>query len=96
MPVVSLVAFEERTGGFIFLRVPTEFGRYVRSHVSVAYVACPRCNSTVGEPCKFDGKYQGSTHGVRRDEFKRGRHTSGDRPRVDVTSPDDGAHVTVK
>lgn len=65
---VTLVAWGERgPGRFIFVAVPDERGRYVRTDRSVAYVACPQCLAMVGEPCKRDtGRYAGVTHHRRR------------------------------
>lgn len=101
MPIVSLVAFEDRPGRFIFVRIPDEYGRYLRTDPCVAYVPCPRCNATVGEPCKSwgkkPGKYHGSTHADRRgswDQRHRGKPLRMERK--DVIDPVDGATVTIK
>lgn len=97
MPVLSLVAFEDRSGNFIFVRIPDTFGRYVRTDPCVAHVPCPLCNSTVGEPCKHDGKYCGGTHHVRRgswDQRHRGKRYRAERK--DVIDICDGATVTLK
>ena len=67
-PKIHLVAFEDRSQEFIFVAVPDERGRYLRTDRSVAFVACPHCKATVGEPCRSssgDG-YSGTTHFVRR------------------------------
>jgi hypothetical protein len=67
-PRVSLVAWEDRLGNFIFVAVPNQRGRYVRTDKSVALVECPQCKAMIGEPCKGrngDG-YGGTTHHVRR------------------------------
>lgn len=73
MPVVSLIAWKERVGKFIFCRVPNERGRYLRTDVSVAFVACPHCNATIGEPCRRHRNepfgYHGATHTKRRQEW---------------------------
>lgn len=73
MARVSLVAFEDRPGGFIFVAVPTQRGRYVRTHRCVAVVACSRCRATAGEPCKTDGGdgYHSFPHCARTSEYKR-------------------------
>jgi hypothetical protein len=101
MPVVSLVAFEDRSAGFIFVRIPDEHGRYLRTHPCVAHVACPRCNATIGEPCKSWGKnpgrYHGATHADRRGNWNqsyRGKPISF--ARVDVIAPADGARTIIK
>lgn len=67
-PRISLVAWEDRQAGFIFVAVPDERGRYLRTDRSVAFVACPFCHASVGEPCRSgsgDG-YGGTTHVWRR------------------------------
>lgn len=99
MPVISLVAWEDRGPvRFIFVRVPTERGRYLRTDPCVAYVPCPynSCGSTVGEPCKHNGRYVGGTHAVRRREGDLRRRAAPLPPIDDVTDQEDGAHVTIK
>lgn len=69
-PRVSLVAWADRQNQFIFVAVPGERGRYLRTDRSVALVACPMCKAMVGEPCGTgrgteDG-YSATTHHVRR------------------------------
>jgi hypothetical protein len=97
MPIISLIAFEDRTAKFIFVRVPNEFGRYLRTDPCVAHVACERCHATIGEPCRHDGKYVAATHAVRRGDHDQ-RHKG--KPlrleRIDVIEPNDGAHVVIK
>lgn len=97
MPVVSLMAFEDRPGRFIFVRIPNEVGRYLRTDPCVAHVACERCNATVGEPCHHRGRYTSATHAVRRGDFDQ-RHRG--KPlrieRIDVVDHLDGATVTMK
>jgi hypothetical protein len=73
-PRISLVAYEERVGGFVFVAVPNERGRYVRTDKSVVLVECPMCHASVGEPCTLrastpDG-YTAGTHANRRDRAK--------------------------
>ena len=74
-PRVSLVAWAERQGGFIFVAVPNERGRYLRTDRSVALVPCPMCNATEGEPCRgakgSEDSYSATTHHVRRDRAIR-------------------------
>lgn len=66
-PRVSLVAFEDRAGGgFIFVAVPDERGRYLRTDRSVAVCGCPHCGALVGEPCRGRNGYGGTTHFARR------------------------------
>lgn len=67
-PRISLVAFEDRNQDFIFVAVPNERGRYVRTDKSVAHAACEQCGAVAGEPCKRNGGdgYGGTTHVVRR------------------------------
>jgi len=62
----KITAFEDRSGNFIFVKVPGEYGRYVRTNMSVALTACPACKSEIGEPChgQYD-RYTGSTHADR-------------------------------
>lgn len=73
IPKIHLVAFEDRPGGFIFVAIPNQRGRYVRTDKSVAFVHCPHCLAAIGEPCKGrngDG-YGGTTHAVRRSAARR-------------------------
>lgn len=69
---VKLHAFEDRSGNFIFVKVPDEYGRYVRTAYSVALVDCPYCKSPAGVPCKgqYD-RYTGSSHAYRHVAAKR-------------------------
>lgn len=59
-------AFEDRQGGFVFVKVPGEYGRYVRTRVAVVLAPCPACGAVQGEPCKgqYD-RYTGSVHADR-------------------------------
>lgn len=76
MPTISLVAWESRPGDFVFVKIPNERGRYLRTHVSVIKVACTVCNATVGEPCYNPHgavvRYGSGTHADRRERFKIG------------------------
>lgn len=98
MPVIQLVAFEDRPCKFIFVRVPDTGGRYVRTDPCVAFAPCPQCGSTIGEPCKSHEQYRGSTHAVRRDALlalrRRGQAALADRR--DVIDVCDGATITIK
>lgn len=72
-PKIHLVAYEDRAGQFIFVAVPDQRGRYLRTDRSVALVPCPMCKALLGEPC-FGGpgdKYGGTTHAVRRSAAAR-------------------------
>jgi hypothetical protein len=102
MPVISLIAFEDRAARFIFVRVPDDFGRYVRTDACVALVPCERCGATIGEPCKSWGKkpgrYHGATHALRREAAGQTRR-KGRAHKLeckDVIDPADGATVTIK
>lgn len=68
-PRISMVAYEEQS--WIFVAVPNEKGRYVRTDRCVAYATCPQCKATVGEPCfrehtSGERQYKGATHWMRR------------------------------
>jgi hypothetical protein len=59
----KIKAFEDRSGGFIFVKVPNEHGRYVRTNHSVAVAGCPTCGSGACVPCVGQYKrYTGSVH----------------------------------
>jgi hypothetical protein len=57
--IIKRVAFEDRNGNFIFVRVPEEYGRYVRTSWAVAIAPCA-CGAKVGEPCFSGGIRSGS------------------------------------
>ena len=65
-PSIKLVAYEDRQAGFVFVAVPDERGRYLRTDKSVVQVDCPLCKSIKGEPCSGSQGYSGGTHAVRR------------------------------
>lgn len=72
IPRISLVAYGDRPGHFIFVAVPGLRGRYVRTDKSVAHAACRHCGAVQYEPCKSgsgDG-YSGTTHFVRRNDVR--------------------------
>jgi hypothetical protein len=73
-PKITLVAYEDRQGAFVFVAVPTARGRYVRTDKCVTLCSCPICGSVTGEPCKFSGAtedgYGGGTHAARRQRAK--------------------------
>lgn len=99
MPVISLIAWQDRSMGFIFVRVPNEYGRYLRTDQSVSQVTCPQknCGATIGEPCMHDGNYVAGTHYLRRTaakELRRGKQFAV--KAEDVIDRLDGATVTIK
>ncbi|MFA4971530.1 MAG: hypothetical protein WC683_02875 [bacterium] len=61
----------------VFVVVPNERGRYMRTHVCVAYVTCKCCGAKPGEPCvgrlRVSGKarYSSDTHYLRRLDFQQ-------------------------
>lgn len=78
-PRIAMVAYSDRDPFFIFVAVPNERGRYLRTDSSVAMVACPLCKAQIGEPCLSRGdpgsvsaKYGSTTHWVRRKSVYRG------------------------
>lgn len=73
IPKIYLVAFEDRQHKFIFVAVPNERGRYLRTDHSVAQSDCPFCGAALGEPCHDgDGRYCTATHSHRRSKARRG------------------------
>ena len=83
-PKIHLTAFDDRAGQFIFVAVPDERGRYLRTDRSVALVNCPLCGAMTGEPC-FSGslqrkRYGGTTHHRRRllAKLEHGRNPDAD------------------
>jgi len=68
IPKISLVAFEDRDQPFIFVGIPNQRGRYLRTDKSVALVPCAQCDALVGEPCRsrYGDGYSGTTHVARR------------------------------
>jgi hypothetical protein len=54
---------------------PMHGGLWLRSHASVSAVACPRCKSAAGVPCKGAGNwgYVCYTHVDRREKAQRAR-----------------------
>lgn len=75
-PIISKVAYESWDTKFVFVAVPTERGKYVRTDVCVVEVDCLYCLGAIGEPCRsvsnpgaLLGKYVASTHWVRRRAF---------------------------
>lgn len=77
-PRISLVAYEDRNPVFVFVAVPNERGRYVRTDTCVLFVTCPQCGASVGEPChnsSRERRYWNTTHHVRRAAADRRKHT---------------------
>ena len=59
--------------GQCFVLVPGLSGRYMRTHIAVAHVACPypSCRAVRHEPCKGpDGNYHSETHYMRRNAYR--------------------------
>lgn len=68
---MRITAFEDRSGNFIFVKVPEEYGRYVRTNICVAIAPCG-CGAAVGVPCIGQYKrYTGSVHADRLIAAKR-------------------------
>lgn len=65
-PAIRLVAWEDRGNTCVFVAIPNERGRYLRTDHSVVLVECPACRSVKGEPCTSRQGYSGGTHAVRR------------------------------
>ncbi len=89
-PSISLVAYADREPHFVFVKIPNERGRYVRTDMCVILVPCELCGATVGEPCfrnygvfmrgKESGKrYGAGTHATRRQDADRRHGGRGDR-----------------
>lgn len=74
MPAISLIAYDAQDGD-VFVSVPNEQGRWVKTHPSVLNHECKICGALKGEPCftvrhRFKA-YTCGTHHTRRDLFKR-------------------------
>ena len=82
-PRIQLVAFEDRDPVFVFVAVPDERGRYLRTDRSVVLVACDHCKAVKGEPCKGRNGYGGGTHVARR--VTAGRYRG--EPVADIVQP---------
>jgi hypothetical protein len=60
-------------GDVAFVANPASRSCWWKTHVSVAFEACPECGSAIGEPCKPSfGFCRGNTHVARR-HLTRGR-----------------------
>lgn len=64
----------------VFVRVPTERGRWVLTDRCVVEVACRLCGAVVGEPCRRSWKHNrvlqhgAGTHWHRRDDWQQIKH----------------------
>lgn len=74
-PKISMIAMDARDPAKAFVRVPNEPGRWIYAHRCVVEVACPFCESAIGEPCKNprSGHYWTDTHFHRRNAWARQR-----------------------
>jgi len=71
-PKISLVAYESKIPGKVFVGVPNERGRYVLTDRCVIEVECGACCAAVGEPChNKHGVYWSGTHCDRRSAWQR-------------------------
>lgn len=79
-PKISLVAYDDHMrDGKVFVLVPNERGRYVRTDHCVIDAECPQCKASIGEPCHNGGRvprYWASTHVARRQAADRRCHPS--------------------
>lgn len=48
---IGLMAYHA-VGNLVFVRVPSERGRYLLTDMCVIAVACPQCGAVIGEPCR--------------------------------------------
>lgn len=69
-PSIRLVSWEDRQSLFVFVAIPNERGRYLRTDKSVVLVPCPACKAVKGEPCQSRQGYGGMTHAIRRTRAK--------------------------
>lgn len=94
-PRVSMVAYCDREPGFIFVAVPNQRGRYIRTDAAVALVPCPHCKAQIGEPCLSRGsvsgtanaRYCGDIHLMRKKEVLYGKRKGVEdvlRPTIDT------------
>lgn len=77
----------------VFVRVPTERGRWVLTDRCVVEVACRCCESGIGEPCRQGRKRVGhgaGTHAIRREDWQRARRSSAKTPvpKLRITAED--------
>jgi hypothetical protein len=81
-PKINLVAYRALGGGKkIFVMVPNEANRWLKTELCVAYIGCLQCGALVGEPCydfkRFNTyqnkKYTSTIHCARRRSYKKGK-----------------------
>lgn len=72
-PVIKLLAYEDRDPHWVFVAVPDERARYVRTERCVVEVWCPQCQAARGEPCKNRQGYGAGVHYTRRDLARQQR-----------------------
>lgn len=77
---IGLVAYHA-IGNLVFVKVPSERGRYLLTDLCVIAVECPACDAIIGEPCR---------RGVVGNWFKR--HEKEQRPQAHGV----GVHVDCK
>lgn len=70
-PRISLVAYADRDPDKVFVAIPNERARYVRTERCVVEVWCPACKSAIGEPCRNKTGYTAGVHYKRRDLARR-------------------------
>lgn len=79
-PAISMVAWSTQDPRQVFVAIPNERGRYMKTSVCVVQVACPACEAAIGEPCRVrrGGQWQYNTtvHYKRSDEgnYYRKKH----------------------
>jgi len=61
---IGLTAYHA-LGNLVFVKVPSERGRYLLTDVCVAAVACPHCVGVTGEPCRRGHWHNGVPYGTR-------------------------------
>lgn len=76
------IAYDDRQGHFVFVKIPNEYGRYARVPNLVTYAPCPACGSPVGVPCigQYD-RHVGSIHADRMvlaEKMRRAHGVSGE------------------
>jgi len=65
IPKIHLVAFDDLDGK-IFVGIPNEPGRYLRTEHCVIERNCPVCESGVGEPCSNFNTQRFRTHKIKK------------------------------
>lgn len=105
---IGLVAYgvDGPSPSLVFVRVPTERGRWLLTDRCVVEVACPSCEAAIGEPCRKFLTTQGEkrplqhrvqTHFRRRDawqEIKRTRDWH-DLPKLRIPAEDLAAAMSM-